>query len=175
MGVFEPTDAALLTTAFENALSNYGVAKIGGSSTETIDPAKIDDDNRNAESNKKANISPGAGDIAGGGKSTGQMQKEINAFTQAMTLPARAIKVYDDSLNALSKTVDPVLKQYNTLQEGYGGLNIDLDKATGSSKAVIERLQSMQEYYYNVGDAGTDMSKKLGFSRQGNTYKTTFL
>jgi len=156
----------MLEGAFKKALTDYGVAKSGefvpDNRDQTIDPSKMKDDRSSTESRQidtSINL-----DSESTKNIDSQLKKQMTAFTKAISLPAKAVEIYDGSLEALSTMATPVLDQYNAIQEGYGGLNIDLDKATGSSKAVIDRLDSMQKYYYDVGNSGTDMAKKLGFS-----------
>lgn len=162
MGVFDETDATIMANAFKKALTDYGVAKTGESTstTEKIEPQTSDVVNN---INTETRIEPTT-DVSANQKNSSQIQKEISAFTTAMTIPAKSVEIYDKSLDSLSRAVNPVLDQYNEIQAAYGGLNVDLDKAVGSSKAVIDRLQSMQNQFYNVGKAGTEMSEKLGFS-----------
>ena len=160
----ETSVQSMLQGAFKSALSDYGVAR-SGENTESskVDPSSVEDKSKNIP-DTTTSITPPGSTTEISGKTSTQIEQEISAFTTAMKLPAKAVEIYDGAINALSKTVNPVLSQYNEIQEAYGGLNIDLDKAVGSSKAVIERLQSMQSYYYDVGNAGVEMSKKLGFS-----------
>jgi len=160
MGVFDETDAKILSAAFEAALSNYGVAKSGDITkqqkvdTSVVDKTSVD---RNTSTNLSTPSSPN-------NKTKKQMEAEIDLITTALSLPAKAVKTYDGAVDALSKNARPVLEQYNEIQLAYGGLNVDLDKAVGSSRAVIDRLQAIQNAYYNVDEAGTQMSKNLGQS-----------
>tara|TARA_R110000868_G_scaffold47418_1_gene155537 strand:- start:1531 stop:3540 length:2010 start_codon:yes stop_codon:yes gene_type:complete len=161
----ESSVQSLLGEAFKSALSEYGVAKSGDiSSQKKIDTTEVEGNIPKQSQDTSVDMSPESAAKASEGANANQVKKEISAFTLAMSLPAKAVEIYDASLNELSKTINPVLKQYNSIQESYGGLNINLDKAVGSSKAVIDRLQSMQKAYYNVEEAGTQMSKSLGQS-----------
>ena len=158
----ESSVQSLLGEAFKSALSEYGVAKSGDiSSQKKIDTTEVEGNIPKQTQDTSVNMSPESAAKASEGKNANQVQKEIDAFTLAMSLPAKAVGVYDESLDKLSKAISPVLNQYNAIQDAYGGLNIDLNKAVGSSKAVIDRLQLMQK---NFGEAGTDVAKKLGFS-----------
>lgn len=75
-----------------------------------------------------------------------------------------AVDTYNGAVTSLKVNAKPVLDQYNELHRVYGGISLDFDDMTGSSKAVITRLKTMKSYYSNVGSAGIDMAKKVGFS-----------
>ena len=169
----ESSVQSLLGEAFKSALSEYGVAKSGDiSSQKKIDTTEVEGNIPKQSQNTSVDTVSISAAKASEGTNANQVKKEISAFTLAMSLPAKAVEIYDGSLRELSKTINPVLKQYNSIQESYGGLNINLDKAVGSSKAVIDRLQSMQKAYYNVEEAGTQMTKSLGQS--GNIASKSF-
>jgi len=157
MGVFDESDATIMANAFKSALSDYGVAKTTDSSDNIIDTTKVKDPD--IEKKKSKPIDANLNVVM-----DGNAKKDIDKFIDALKLPAEAVKTYNGMITAMEVTAGPVLDQINSLQDTYGGISIDLDKATGSSKAVIERLQHMKEAYYNVGQAGTEMSAKLGQS-----------
>lgn len=71
-----------------------------------------------------------------------------------------AVDTYNGAVTSLKVNAEPVLDQYNELHRVYGGISLDFDDMTGSSKAVISRLKTMKSYYSNVGSAGIDMAKK---------------
>lgn len=163
MGKFVDLDETAAQTmfeeAFKNALKSFpgitnpgsGGGGSGGGSGSQLS---------NSQGNSSAQISSSqqsqtfqsAGDIG------------LSALNKLPNALEGAVETYNGAVTSLKANTEGVLDQYNELHRVYGGITLEYDGMTGSSKAVIDRLKTMKNYYSNVGSAGIDMAKKVGFS-----------